>query len=224
MTLKVSDLILSARTKFNDRLSDHFTTDDLSSQVQDGENARFKLLNRNIVQEADGAPVDLKVFISNAPVTVDSVDQVSGIAVLDSAPQAGDQPFAEYYFVLVEDDAYLEFAKDASQFVGTTPTFTSATDDVQFNANLKEAASLYMAAQAAFKMANLSSWYYTANAGNKGFNKDQIAKKFQDTGTSWQIEAEKKRDDVYSRFSQRLAPAAAQSHQTLPFSRWQPRR
>ncbi len=224
MSLKVSELILSARTKFNDKLSDHFTTDDLSNQVQDGVNARFKLLNRNIVQQADGAPVDLKVFIANAPVTVDSVDQISGIALLASAPQSGNQPFAEYYFVLVEDDAYLEFAKDASQFVGTTPTFTAATDDVQFNPDLKEAAALYMAAQAAFKMANLSSWYYTANAGNKGFNKDQIAKKFQDTGAAWQKEAATKRDDVYSRFSQRLAPAASSSRQAVPFTRWQPRR
>lgn len=205
--LTVADLVTGARVKFNDTPSDHFSRETLNSQIFDGNQSRFRTLNRNIIDAAAGAPADPAILVQGSPVVPTSFDFVSGVFVLASQPAVNATLQAEYYFLLISDADYLEFAKDASRFVGTEPVFTALTDQAKFDPLLAEAAELYMAGLAAKKMSNLASWYYDANAGNKSFNKGQIATNFKNMAKEFQEEAMKKREDVYTRHSQREAPA-----------------
>ena len=72
------------------------------------------------------------------------------------------------------------------------------------------------------KMSNLSSWYYSANAGNKSFNKDAIAAKFSKMATDQATAATASRDGVYTRQGQRNAPATKLTN--IPFPSYTPRR
>ncbi len=216
------EVIDSARHLIDDGPGDHFSNDEISFQA-DGTNVRFKLTNQNVVQVAEGAPVDVEVYVNGAIVTISSVEQAKGIVVLDAAPVAGAKVLAEYYFVLIADDVYLDFVKDTSTFLGFVPTFDASVDEVQFPLIYRDAANKYTACLAAKKMSNLASWYYQANAGNKNFNKDTIANKFREMSKDLCLDAEKSRNDVSTRHGQREAPATSLGRM-LPMPLYKPRR
>ncbi len=207
MGVLVSSLILKARSEFNDLVNDHFTTDDLSDQV-DGSNTRFKVLNQNLVDLATGAPADPTVYANNTPVA-GTFNLATGIFTATVAPTAGSLCSAEYYFVLVEDATYIQFAQRAAEWIGVTPLFTLTTEDSKIDPLLEDGAAKYMASLAAKKMSNLSSWYYEAHAADKGFNKNTISQKFKDMAKDLNAEAIASRDGVYLRQGQRNAPAQA---------------
>jgi hypothetical protein len=209
-TPKVSDLVGSARALFNDKYSDHFVQDDLTAQIN-SVNTRLRLTNRNIVLVADGAPTNLTVYVNGVATAYASIDKVSGVVVMNSAPTTGSLVLVEYYFVLIADADYIDFAKDASRFVGTTPTFTALTDNSGVADLLVDACDHYIVHHCATKMSSLTSWYYQANAGNKSFNKDRLADKFSKTADEEMKTAVQLRDDVYKRQGQREAPAMVQS-------------
>ncbi len=213
MSTLVSAIISGARTKFNDGLADHFSKDDLTNQV-DGTNGRFRVLNQNIIQVADGAPLNFAVYKNAVLQSPTLVSAPAGIFTLASIPAVGSRLTAEYFFSLISAGDYLEFAKQASEFLGSVPTFTAATDAVQFADALAEAAKIYVAGLGAGKMADLSSWFYNASSGNKSFNKDQVAMKFQNRSKELMDLAVKARDDYYMRYSKRNAPSAGQSNVT----------
>ncbi len=217
----VSSLILKARGEFNDLLNDHFTTDDLSDQV-DGVNTRFKLLNQNVKNVTTGAPADPAVYANNDLVD-GTFDLVTGIFTATTAPTAGSLCSAEYYFILVDDATYIGFAQRAVSFVGVVPQFTLVTEDSKIDPLLEDAAAKYMAGLAAKKMSNLSSWYYEAHAADKGFNKNEISRKFKEMGEDLVKEATAARDGVYTRHGQRAAPAQAVLIRR-PFQSYTPRR
>lgn len=217
----VSDLVLKARGEFNDLVNDHFTTDDLSDQV-DGSNTRFKVLNQNIVGTAQGSPADPVVYANNVAVP-GTWDLATGIFTADTAPTAGSLCNAEYYFVLVEDATYIQFAERGAEFVGVARTYTALTDDSHVEPLLKDAVAKYIASLAAKKMSNLSSWYYEAHAADKGFNKDTISNKFKEMSKDLVLEATASRDGVYTRHGQRNAPAQAVLIRR-PFTSYTPRR
>lgn len=221
MAVLVSQLISRARSLMNDELGDHFVADDGSDQV-DGVNLRFKAVNQNLVDTADGAPADPVMLVNGTPVTA-TVDNATGIFTAASAPAAGSLVSLEYYFVLILDDTWLTFARLGAEFVGVSPDFTAPTDDSHVPPLLELAVEHCMAGLGAGKMANLSSWYYAANAGDKSFNKDAIAAKFSKIAADEQAAALKARDDVYTRQGQRNAPAYRIGAR-IPFPSWAPRR
>jgi hypothetical protein len=216
MAILISTLIASVRSAFNDTLADHFAKDDLTKQV-DGTNLRFKLNCQNVVDHTtDGAPSDPAVYVAGTLKTVTTdytVSKATGLIVFVTGhqPTAGQRVSVEYFYVLIPDADYISFAQGASDFVGVKPTFTATTDYTAWNDLLNSAAEHYMHSHAAQKMANLSSWYYSANAGNKSFDKKNIAAAFSKTARDEAAEAVERRDDVYKRQGQRNAPAMNQS-------------
>lgn len=197
MSVLVSYLIANTRAQFNDLLNDHFAQDDVSDQV-DGTNKKFKALNQNISNLAAGAPIDPRLIVNGAAVA-GATDLATGIFTATVAPPAGALASLEYYFTLVDEATYIQFANMAAAFLGMARPvhFTAVTDDSYIVDNLANAAVHYMHSLAAKKMANLSSWYYSANAGNKSFDKNAISAKFLADAEDEKKQAKDERDDFY---------------------------
>lgn len=222
MSVLVSQLVTQARSAFNDLLNDHFAQDDVSDQV-DGVNVKFKALNQNLSDVAAGSPISPRLLINGAAVA-GATDLSTGIFTAAVAPGAGSLASLEYYFTLIDDATYINFAQMAAAFIGVAQTtaFTALTDETYINPNLVNAAVRYMHSLAAKKMANLSSWYYQANAGNKSFNKDTISAKFLAAAEDEKAQAEKEREDFYTRQGARNAPAYRLTN--IPFPSYTPPR
>lgn len=197
MGVLVSYLVTNARGEFNDLKNDHFAQDDVSDQV-DGVNQRFKALNQNVSNIAAGAPIDPRLMVNGAAVA-GATDLATGIFTAAAAPPAGALASLEYYFTLIDDATYINFANMAAAFIGVAQPvhFVALTDDSHIEDNLAHAAVRYMHSLAAKKMANLSSWYYQANAGNKSFNKDAISAKFLADAEDEKKQAKDERDDFF---------------------------
>jgi hypothetical protein len=190
-------LVTNTRAAFNDLVSDHFAQDDVSDQV-DGTNQRFKALNQNISDVAAGAPINPRLLVNGAAVA-GVTDLSTGIFTAAVAPPAGALASLEYYFTLIDDATYINFANMAAGFIGVAQTVPLAllTDDSFIQANLAPAAVHYMHSLSAKKMANLSSWYYSANAGNKSFDKNTISAKFLADAEDEKKQATDERDGFY---------------------------
>lgn len=227
MSTTVATLINGARNHADDRYSDNWARDNLSIQA-DGINKRFRLTNQNIVFVADGSPADLVLFSNNVVVgaSLYDADQVTGLVVYkvgSTAPVQGVDLRTEYYHVILDDAAYLEFSKGAHNWLGVVPTYTAKTEDAQIPDLAVHAAELHMASEAAQKLSSKTNWWYQANSGNKSFNKDTIAGKFRELAKQKGEEAEKARADLYQRHGKRDAPATAVTN-IRNVVRWQPRR
>lgn len=222
MGVLVSVLVSQTRAAFNDLKNDHFAQDDVSDQV-DGTNQRFKALNQNLENIAAGAPIDPRLLV-NGVAAAGAMDLATGIFTATVAPAAGSLASLEYYFTLVDDATYINFAWVAAAFLGLAqPTvFTALTDDSFVQANLVNAAVRYMHSLAAKKMANLSSWYYSANAGNKSFNKDTISAKFLADAEDEKKQAQTERDDFYKGDGAQFKPATRLTN--IPFPNYTPPR
>ena len=221
MGVLVSDLITKARTILNDKLSDNYTRDDISDLV-DGTTVVFRANNLNILSAALGGPADPVVRISGVSHAVSSWNPATGLVTLATAPAAGTLTYLEYFFSLMQDADYIGFAQGAAEFVGLTPLFTLATQDSMMSGPIAEAAVHYMAHLGATKMANLSSWYYRAGAGDKNFDKAVIAQAFQKMGIDQKAQAIDVRDGTYTREGQRNAPAWGRGR--TPFTSYTPPR
>lgn len=217
-----TSLISQARSKVHDRYDSHYVREFLNEQAN-GVQTVFQLRNRNVVQQADGAPADLVALVNNVVVSITSIDQVTGLVTLAAPPAALTNVEFRYYYILNTDAEYLDFLKTGSQFVGIPPTFTALGDLVQFSDELNAPAISITAVQALRSMASLAHWYYSANAGNKSFNKDSISRKFLDQAATLETAAEKQRSDVYTRFDEYKAPAIALSG-NAGLRYWEPRR
>lgn len=224
MTTTVAQLMLSARNNADDGPADNFPIDNLSAQV-DGTNTRFKLINRNILLAADGAPADPVVLFGNTVQAAGgySLDKPSGIITFSVAPPAGTLLKVQYYHFIITDAVYLDFSKAAHTWLGTAPSYTLSSANVDIEELAVESAALYIASKAAQKLTSKTNWWYTANAGNKSFNKDQIAIKFRELARLKFEEAEKARADIYTRQGKRGAPAVSHTN-TRNVKRWPPRR
>lgn len=225
MSTTIATIITRARNHVDDRYDDNFARDNLSVQA-DGTNKRFKLVNRNIVFVADGSPADLVLLADNVVVSTGdySVDKPTGLVIYSAAaPALGIDLRAEYYHVILSDAVYFDFSKGAHNFLGVVPTYTATTDDAEIPDLAVHAAELHMAGEAAQKLANKTNWWYSANAGNKSFNKDGIAAKFRAMAELKSKEADQARADLYQRHGKRDAPATKLTN-TRGVLRWQPRR
>lgn len=193
----------------HDRKDSNYAREFLNEQAN-GVVTTFQVRNRNLLQQADGAPLDVKAFVNNVPATVASLEKNPGLVTLDSAPTIGALVETRYYFSLSTDDEWLDFYRTAVGFIGVSNTQDDTLETVTlWDQFLIPAVTLYAAAQASRSLASQTHWYYSANAANKGFNKDQISRKFMEQAVAWEGQAEKLRSDVYTRFDQAKAPAAA---------------
>lgn len=227
MTTTVQQLVDGARNHADDNYDDNWARDNLSVQA-DGTNKRFRLTNRNIAFVADGSPADLVLLSDNVVVSTSlyTVDQVTGLVIYTvpaTAPAQGVDLRAEYYHVILNDAAYLEFSKGAHNWLGVVPTYTLISADAQIPDLAAHAAELHMASEAAQKLTSKTNWWYQANAGNKSFNKDTIAGKFRELAKQKNTEAEKARADLYTRHGKRDAPATSVTN-IRNVERFQPRR
>lgn len=216
MSLTASTLMARARALLNDGPGNNYATDEISDQV-DGANLRLKAFNQNLLKIADGAPKDPEIRLGAGTVQAyTALDQPTGTFTLAAAIPAGTFTRLEYFFQLMTDAEYLGFVAQAQAFVGVTKAVTTPADDTTITELLGDGAAQYMAHLGATKMSNLASWYYTANAGNKSFNKDAIAAKFKEMAKELLTGAVRARDDVYKRQGQRNAPAYATANIPLP--------
>ncbi len=119
---------------------------------------------------------------------------------------------------MIGDNVYIEYAQMAAAFIGVAGAvaFAGGGEDSLIDPNLENAAVKYMHSLAAKKMANLSSWYYSANAGNKSFNKDTISAKFLADAKDESAQAIIERDDFYKRQGAQNAPAYRITRQPFP--------
>ena len=130
--------------------------------------------------------------------------------------------YLEYYFQLMTDAHYLNFALEAVAFLGLVPTFTATNQDSLLAGPSQASAVHYMAHLGASKMTNLSSWFYRAGAGNKNVDKAVIATAFSATMKEEYATAEALRNEIYTREGQREAPGYGVAR--TPFPSYTPRR
>ncbi len=207
MAVTVAELITGARIHVDDALDDHLIEDDLTLQM-DGTNKRFKLINRYVVDNTtDGAPADPVVITESftgviGSITAFTVDKITGIITFTVAPDPATiaQLTCEHYHVIIPNDKYTSWANDAANFLGET-------DPTNIADLAKHAAEVFMASEAAQKLASKTSWWYNANAGNKSVNKDSIMAKFAQLATRKHEEAVAARTDIYTRHGKKDAPA-----------------
>ena len=199
MPVTIVQLITGARNIVNDRYDDHFSKDDITAQVY-GVNLIYQLNNRNIVEIAEGSPANIVIYDNDVPVTPASKDKVKGTVTFITPIALGHTLRAEYFYVLANDAVYTEFAGDSANFIG-------AVDPLTIPDLMVDACHHYIASKVFGRLSSLSAWFYSANAGNKSFNKDSISAKFKQLADDNLAEAEKRRDDVYKRHGKRFAPS-----------------
>lgn len=207
MAVTVAELITGARIHVDDSLDDHFVQDDLTLQM-DGTNKRFKLINRYVVDKTtDGAPADPVVITEDfsgtlGTITAFTLDKITGIITFTASPDPNTiaQLSCDHYHVIIPDDKYTSWANDAANFLGET--VATAIADLA-----KHAAEVFMASEAAQKLASKTCWWYNANAGDKSVNKDTIMAKFAQLSTQKHTEAVSAREDLYTRHGKSNAPA-----------------
>lgn len=209
MATTVGNIIARAQSLQHDLPSSNYGREFLNEQAN-GVITTFQVRNRNLLQVADGAPVAVSAFVNNVTATISSVTQDPGLVTLSAAPAIGALVEMRYYFALSTASEWLDFYRTAVGFIGEHNTQDNTTASIPgYDLNLVPAVTLYAAAQASRSLASQTHWYYSANAANKGFNKDQISRKFMEQALAWETQAEKLRSDVYTRFDQQKAPAAA---------------
>lgn len=207
----VGEMITRARGLMSDRADSNYVREFLNEQVTNS-NKFFQVRNRNLLNVADdGAPADVQVLVAGLVVVPVTITASTGLIELATAPTVGETVEVRYFFHLNTDPEYLDFLRSAAGFVGTVPTYGALppvlAEDDQITDNVEGAAVQYTAAQAARSMASMSHWWYSANQGNKSFNKDTISRKFMDQAKAWEDEARALRLDAYDRFDKRHAPA-----------------
>src|SRR5271157_892555 len=119
--ISLSSIVAGARQHINDSLAHHLYVDELSDQI-DGFSNYYWLTNRNIVDKTnDGSPMDPVVTINNVVVSA-TFDKVNGKVTFLTAPSAGDIVIVTYYFVLMTDAEYVEYAQNLQNFLGIAVT------------------------------------------------------------------------------------------------------
>lgn len=208
MSTTVGNIIDRARGLMHDRKDSNYAREFLNEQAN-GVITTFQVRNRNLLQVADGAPADVAALVNQVGATISTVAQDPGLATLSAAPAALSLVEFRYYFSLSNDAEWLDFYRTAAGFAGFADVQADTVATVPlYEVAMIPAVTLYCAAQASRSLASQTHWYYSANAGNKGFNKDQISRKFMEQADKWETEAKTLRSDVYTRFDQAKAPAA----------------
>lgn len=223
MISTVGEVIDRSRGLMHDRKDSNYAREFLNEQAN-GVITTFQTRNRNLLQMADGAPKDVTALVNQVSVTISSIEANPGLVTLASAPVALSLTEFRYYFALSNDEEWFDFYRTAAGFVGISNTQDFTVDTIpEYDPLLNASITLYCAAQASRSLASQTHWYYTANAGNKGFSKDQISAKFMKQAVDWEAQAEKLRSDVYTRFDQQKAPAVAYIY-TVGLRPWTPPR
>jgi hypothetical protein len=223
MSLTVENIIDRARGLMHDRKNGHYVREFLNEQAN-GANTTFQVRNRNLLQAADGAPTDVKIYISGTDTPITVLDKDAGLVSVAVAPAAQLTVEVRYYFEMATDAEWLDFYRTAAGFIGSTHEVALVTEAVAWDPAYAPAVVQYCAAQASRALASLTHWYYSAQAGNKSFNKDQVSRKFMEQADDWEAQAEKLRLAVPERFDQNKAPAFAYTGPARGTRYWEPRR
>jgi hypothetical protein len=223
VSLLVSQIVDRARALMHDRKDGHYVREFLNEQAN-GVNLVFQVRNRNLLQAADGAPSNVAALVNGAAVAIASLDQSAGLVTLTAAPASLAQVEFRYYFEMATDEEWLDFYRLGANFVGDVSTVTALTDSTGFQDAYALPVAQYAAAQASRALASLTHWYYSANAGNKSFNKDQVSRKFMEQADGWEKQAKEGRLAVPERFDQNKAPAFAYTGPARGSRYWEPRR
>lgn len=223
MSLLVSDIVTNARTLMHDLKNGHYVREFLNEQAN-GVNLTFQVRNRHLLQAADGAPADVAFLVNQVAVAIATLDKDAGLITLGAAPSANNQVEARYYFEMATDTEWLEFFKLGAGFVGDTTVYTALANQTGFASGLATAVKLFAAAQASRALASLTHWYYSANAGNKGFDKNQISKKFMEQAKDFEEQAADARLKYYKAFDANQAPAFAYTGPARGTRYWEPKR
>jgi len=223
LSLLVSDVITRARGLMHDKKDDNYVREFLNEQANGG-NVTFQARNRNLLQAADGAPSDVAILVAGAAVGITALNKNAGLITVAAAPTTGQSVEVRYYFELATDATWLDFYRTAAGFIGSTTEVAATTDPVAWDPAYAPAVVQYAAAQASRSLASQTHWYYSANAGNKSFNKDQVSSKFMKQATDWEKEAKDLRLAVPERFDQNKAPAFQYVGPARGTRYWEPRR
>ena len=212
--ISLASIVAGARQHINDGIAHHLYVDELSDVI-DGFSTYYYLTNRNLVDKTtDGAPMDPTVTVNNVVVPA-MFDKVNGKVTFTTAPSAGDLVMVTYYFELMTDAEYVEYAQNLQTFFGFPFTSnasgqwsgigdTSSTITTLY----ADAAKKFVASAAADQMANLTGWWYRANDGDKSFDKGEVSQHFKEMAINLKNEAEFARDGIYTRQGSAEAPAS----------------
>ncbi len=207
----------------HDLADGHFTSEILTQQA-DGTNKVFKTGNRNLLTNGgEGAPTDPQIFVNGILAALHDLDQNAGLITLNSAPALLANVEARYYFWMATGAEMQFFYDTARGFIGVFGD-EQDEDPITWNPLYVPAVVQYTAAQASRSLASLTHWYYSANAGNKSMNKDQVSRKFMEQAKEFEVQAEKLRMAVSTRFDQNKAPAASSVLGLRGTRYWEPRR
>lgn len=223
MSLLVSSVVTKARGLMHDRKDSNYVREFLNEQAT-GAQLTFQTRNRHLLQEADGAPMDVDCLVAGTAAIITNLEEDPGLLTLQTAPTAGQTVEVRYYFEFATDEEWLDYYRTAAGFVGDASVITALTDTVGFTSQLEPAVTQYAAAQASRSLASLTHWYYSANAGNKSFNKDQISKKLMEQAAAFEAQAEKLRLSYYNSFDANQAPAFAYTGPSRGTQYWEPKR
>lgn len=214
--ISLSDIVAGARQHINDGIAHHLYEDEISDQI-DGYSKSYILTNRNLVNIASGAPLNPTAIVNNVVVAA-TFDLVNGIITFSIVPNAGDVVKLRFYFELMSDAEYVEYAQGLQTFLGF-PFTTNASGRWSGIADITssistlftDAVTNFVASKAAGQMANLSGWWYRANDGDKSFDKAAVSAHFKDMAIDLKNEAEFARDGIYTRQGSAEAPASGVS-------------
>lgn len=223
MSLLISQVITRARGLMHDRKDGHYVREFLNEQAL-GLSATFQTRNRNLLQVVDGAPADVACLVNNVTGTITTLDKPTGLLTLNATPALASQIEVRYYFEMATDAEWLDFYRIAKGAIGDETEVTLLTEAVLWDTALMPAVANYAAAAASRSLASLTHWYYSANAGNKSFNKDQVSRKFAESAEKMEAVADKLRLSAYgNRFDAATAPAYAY-RPTRGIRYWEPPR
>ena len=202
-----NQMIVSVRIGLDDNSNNKYVGgEDLSNQIFTG-NLLFRLGNGNVVTGTDKVLVDGVALVNGVGYTLNNA---TGQLTLVVAPTATIR--VSYNWQDFSDDEITDFIANGIQHIGmrtSTDPSTVFTDLANVDVNLQKAVEHYSLYHGFSNLAAKTARLFSAGAGKKNINKDNISKKFLDLAQFHQAEGDRARDDFYTRQGRRNAPAFA---------------
>lgn len=198
-----AEALEDVRAKLSDGNQDKFGFRKPCFGLTNGDNTTFKTFEWRRVTDLTDTEFPLGVFVNGESVSVSEDFPDTGDFQLSDAPVDGDKVEASYYSQWFSDDELRKFLVKATQWLGMGRDFTTL-QDVIIPAALEYAASEAYAKLALRWAVRVSEMYRVEDAPDE--KRMAIVDSYKAAATQALKDATEKRDAVYTRQGQSLAP------------------
>lgn len=198
-----STALTELRTLLNDGAKDKLQYRKKVVGALNGSNTKFKTFEFRRVTDLSTATAPLGVYVNGSAATVSADDLETGEFTLSAAPADGQRIEATYYSQWFYDSEITSFLTDATRWLGMGSDYTVVED------GLKPAAQKYAASEAYQKLAlrfarQVTETYRMEDSQDPKLL--ELVKAYEEAAMDYRKDAEKTRDDFYTRQGQSLAP------------------